>query len=260
LPTYTSQTELNFVLSAGQGEFLRFIAAPGDAEESCFLAEFALKISWRYQIPAFLLTDKTLGEGIYNLDIDSMDEVKELPPVLWDKKLPYKRYQNTENGISPLAFAPEKDTIIKINSYEHDESGITTEDPAITVLMQDKRFRKEKYLSEELEKYELVKVYGKKDSDTGILCWGSNKGVCIEVAEKFGLKVIQPLVLHPFPVKQFGEACNGVKKIIAVENNATGQLAGLVKKYGFNVNDKILKYDGRPFSIDELEERVREIT
>ncbi len=259
LPTYTSQTELNFVISAGQGEFLRFIAAPGDAEESYFLSEFALNISWKYQIPAFLLTDKTLGEGIYNLDIDSIGEIKEFETILWDKKQPYKRYQNTENGISPLAFVPEKDAIIKVNSYEHDESGITIEDSKTTILLQNKRLRKKKYLSEELESYELVKVYGKKDADTAILCWGSNKGVSIETAEKLGLKVIQPLVLNPFPVKQFAEACKDVKKIIAVENNATGQLALLVKKYGFSVNEKILKYDGRPFSIDELEKSVKKI-
>lgn len=74
-----------------------------------------------------------------------------------------------------------------------------------------------------------------------------------------GLKVIQPLVLHPFSGKQFAEALKGVKKLIAVENNATGQLADLVKKYGFDVNEKILKYDGRPFSLEELEERVKKL-
>ena len=259
LPTYTSQTELNFVLSAGQGEFLRFIAAPGDAEESYYWADFAQKISWKYQIPAFLLTDKTLGEGIFNLDIDSIGDIKGLTIVSWDKKQPYKRYQNTKNGISPLVFVPERDAVIKANSYEHDESGITTEDAKTTLLLQHTRFRTEIYLSEELEGYNLVKVYGKKDANIALLCWGSNKGVSIEVAEMLGLKVIQPLVLHPFSGKQFAEALKGVKKLIAVENNATGQLADLVKKYGFDVNEKILKYDGRPFSLEELEERVKKL-
>ena len=86
-----------------------------------------------------------------------------------------------------------------------------------------------------------------------ILCWGSNKGVCVETAEKLGLKVIQPLVLSPFPIKQFMAALKGVKKLICVENNATGQLAKLIKQNGFNVDKLILKYDGRPFDLDELE-------
>jgi 2-oxoglutarate ferredoxin oxidoreductase subunit alpha len=65
-------------------------------------------------------------------------------------------------------------------------------------------------------------------------------------------------VLSPFSLKQFQDALIGVKKIICVENNATGQLARLIKGYGFNIDEKILKYDGRVFSSDELSQRVKE--
>jgi 2-oxoglutarate ferredoxin oxidoreductase subunit alpha len=158
-----------------------------------------------------------------------------------------------------LAFVPEKDTVIKVNSYEHDESGIATEDPKLTKEMQDKRLRKEKYLTQDLERYEAVKVYNDKNSSSALLCWGSNKGPCLEVAKELGLKVIQPIVLHPFPAKQFKEALIGVKRLICVENNATGQLSRLLKTHEFKVDDKILKYDGRPFSADELAQAVREV-
>jgi hypothetical protein len=33
----------------------------------------------------------------------------------------------------------------------------------------------------------------------------------------------------------------------------------LLKRYGFEVNDKILRYDGRPFAVEELEARVKEV-
>jgi len=256
LPTYSSQTDLHFALNAGQGEFTRFIVAPGDPEESYYWSSAALNISWKYQIPSIILSDKNLGEGIFNFDIDSIEAIKEEQPVLWDRKSPYKRYLNTENGVSPLAFAPDKDAIVKVNSYEHDEYGITAEDEDAVKTMQDKRLRKEKYLAQELEGLKCVKAYGNKDSQTALLCWGSNKGVCVEAAQNLGLKVIQPIVLHPFPVRQFQEALAGVKKIISVESNATGQLARLIKVYGFNADAQILKYDGRPFSLDELEEEI----
>lgn len=257
LPTYSSQTELHFVLSAGHGEFCRFIVAPGDTEESYFWSAQALNLSWRYQIPAIILTDKNLGEGVFNFDISSLPEIKEGSFLLWDGKSPYKRYLNTESGVSPLAFAPQKGAAIKVNSYEHDESGITTEDPGLSALMLEKRLRKEKYLAQELEKFNSVKTYGNKDSRTALLCWGSNKGVCVEAGQNLGLKVIQPLVLWPFPAKQFQEALKGVTKLICVESNATGQLSRLLKISGFNVDEQILKYDGRPFSLEELEEKVR---
>lgn len=258
LPTYSSQSDLHFVLNAGQGEFARFIVAPGDPEEAYYWSAVALNLAWKYQIPSFILSDKNLGEGVFNFDSDSIKEIKEEAPLLWDRKSGYKRYKFSDNGVSPMAFVPEKGAIIKVNSYEHDESGITTEDPNLTSLMQDKRLAKGKYLAQELEGFETVKVYGNKGSSTALLCWGSNKGVCIEAAQNLGLKAVHPLVLHPFPVKQFQDAITGVKKLICIENNATGQLAGLLKAYDIRIDDKILKYDGRPFSLDELEEKVKE--
>jgi 2-oxoglutarate ferredoxin oxidoreductase subunit alpha len=257
LPTYSAQTDLHFVLHAGQGEFVRFVVAPGDTEEAYFWSAQAMNISWKYQIPAIILTDKNLGEGVFNFDINSIPEIKEEGPFLWDRKSSYKRYLDTENGISPLAFVPDKEAIVKVNSYEHDEYGITTEDYKQTTLMQNKRLRKEKYLREELEKLKVVRVYGNSDSPFSLLCWGSNKGVCVEVAEKLGLKVIQPIVLSPFPVKQFQEAVSGVKKLVCVENSARGELASLIRRYGFKIDQNILKYDGRPFDLDELEGLIR---
>ena len=256
LPTYSAQTELHFALNAGQGEFLRLIVAPGDPEEAYYWSALSMNMSWKYQMPSIILSDKNLGEGIFNFDINAIGEIKEEAPLLWDRKSSYKRYLLTESGVSPLAFVGEKEAIIKINSYEHDEFGITTESPQETKLMQEKRLRKEKLLAKDLEGLATVKVYADTNSDTCLLCWGSNKGVCVEVGGKLGLKVVQPIVLNPFPVQQLGNALAGVKKIILVENNATGQLMKLIRNYGFKVNETIFKYDGRPFSVDELEKMV----
>jgi 2-oxoglutarate ferredoxin oxidoreductase subunit alpha len=82
----------------------------------------------------------------------------------------------------------------------------------------------------------------------------------VEAGEDLGLKVIQPVVLSPFPDEEFKEAIKGVKKLICVENNATGQLARLISSYGFKVDEKILKYDGRPFALDELEEKIKNLS
>ena len=259
LPTYTGQTELNFALAAGQGEFTRLVVAPGDSEEAYYWSALSMKLAWKYQIPAIILCDKTLNEGTYSFDIDLAGKINGPEPLLWSKLGEYKRYQNTKNGISPLAFPSERSAVVKINSYEHDEAGITTEDKDLTVAMQGKRLQKAGYLLRELEQYETVKVYAKKDAPTALFCWGSNKGVCVEAGEKLGLRVVQPMVFSPFPLKQFKEALKGVKKIICVENNATGQLADFVKFHGINVNDKVLKYDGRPFTLDELAQKLKKI-
>ncbi|MDD4980807.1 MAG: 2-oxoacid:acceptor oxidoreductase subunit alpha [Candidatus Omnitrophica bacterium] len=257
LPTYSAQSDLHFALNAGQGEFARFVVAPGDAEEAYYWSAASMNISWKYQIPGIILTDKNLGEGIFNFDLMLAGEIKEEGPVLWNGESTYKRYSAAKNGVSPLAFAPSKDAVIKVNSYEHDESGITTEEPQQTKMMQEKRLRKEKYLALDLENFNTVKVHAEKESETALLCWGSNKGVCVEAARRLGLRAVQPVVLNPFGAKQFQEALAGVKKLILVENNATGQLMRLIGGYGFKVDKQIFKYDGRPFSLEELEEEVK---
>ncbi len=259
MPPYSAQGDLGFVLNAGQGEFTRFIVAPGDAEEAYLWSTLALNISWKYQIPAFILIDKTLSEGSFNMDMDSVESLPMPEAVSWDRKQPYKRYLDTETGISPLAFAPDKEAIIKVNSYEHDEAGITIEESPETSKMQDKRLRKEKHLSQELASYKTIKTYGDAKSSTALLCWGSNKGVCAEAARNLGLRMIQPLVLSPFPMAEFKAALAGVSRLIAVENNTTGQLVRHINRYGFKVDEQILKYDGRPFAVDELEERIKKV-
>lgn len=259
LPTYSCQTELHFALNAGQGEFARFVVAPGDAEEAYYWAQVSLNLSSKCQLPSIILMDKDIGESSYSFDIDSAGDIKKESPVLWSGEGEYKRYANSSTGVSPLTFVPNKDAIIKVNSYEHDEFGITTEDPQTTKTMQDKRLKKEASLSEELKNYECVRVYGEKKSKTVILCWGSNKGACVEIAQKLKVKVVQPLVLSPFPVEQFASAIKDAENIIAVENNATSQLARLVNNYGFHVHRSILKYDGRPFSLEGLENEIDEV-
>ncbi|MEA4871499.1 MAG: 2-oxoacid:acceptor oxidoreductase subunit alpha [Synergistaceae bacterium] len=258
LPTYSCQSDLHFALYAGQGEFVRFVVAPGDLEEAYYWSASALNLAWKYQIPSIILTDKNLNECISNFDVNDTGEIKENDPYLWDGTAGYRRYEDNKTGVSPLAFVPDKNAVIKVSGYEHDESGITTEDPAVTKKMQDKRLRKEKYLAEELKSFPAVKTYGNEEQTTALLCWGSAKGICVEIAQKLGLKVIQPIVLSPFPEHALREAIRGIKKLIAVENNATGQLVRLIKAHGIDVDDTILKYDGRPFTLDELEKMVKE--
>jgi len=55
------------------------------------------------------------------------------------------------------------------------------------------------------------------------------------------------------------EILSKAKKLILVENNYSGQLGGLVREQtGIDLPQKVLKYDGRPFSEEELVEALRQ--
>ncbi len=258
LPTYSAQTDLNFVRYAGQGEFPRFIAAPGDAEQAMFWSAIAVDIAWKYQVPAFILSDKNLSEGSYSLDAATVPPIPEEMPVLWDGNGSYGRYAITNDGVSPLAYPARNSAIVKSNGYTHDESGITTEDPAITVAMTEKRARKGESLKKAVDRMDgTVNVFGAPGSPVALLTWGSNLSACREIAEALELRVIQPVVLEPFPVAEYRNAVQGVTRVIAVEDNSLGQLAALVRSFGFPVDREIHRYDGRPFALEELQEKVR---
>jgi 2-oxoglutarate ferredoxin oxidoreductase subunit alpha len=255
LPTYTAQTELFFVLHAGQGEFPRFVVAPGDAEQACTWSSVAMQLAWQYQVPAVILGDKTLCEGTYTFDRKAVQEYR-IPELGEVEGTPYQRYADTPSGVSPARFPPVKDAAIKVNGYAHGETGITTEDREIVKKMVEKRVRKERSLETVVQSLEGVATSGPPAAPVALLCWGSNRGVCREVASHLGIRMIQPVILAPFPVEQFRTAIQGVKRLIAVEDNVTGQLAMLIRRYGFSVQDQIHRYDGRPFSVDELEAEV----
>ena len=258
VPTYTGQTDLLFTLASGHGDFLRFVIAPGDVNETCYWSGKLMNLAWKYQTPAILLVDKELSESTFSFDESVLDKIEKEEGLLWDGKGEYKRYSNTPNGISSLAFPGQK-AVIKATSYEHDEYGLSVEDKDNIVMMQEKRIRKFKEMEKEVDKLEAVKVYGKTDSKIAVVCWGSTKGAVKEAAEELGLKVIQPIILQPFPVKQFKEALNGVDKLVLVELSSTGQMEQVLNSNGIKVDKKILKYDMRPLTPDELAIKFKNI-
>ena len=100
----------------------------------------------------------------------------------------------------------------------------------------------------------MYKIYGNKNSKNIILSHGSTKGSILDAIRGLDMKFIQVLYIEPFPKKITDELRNA-KKIILVENNATGMLADiLAEKTGIMIEqkNKILRYDGRPFYSDEL--------
>jgi 2-oxoglutarate ferredoxin oxidoreductase subunit alpha len=256
LATYTAQADLDFALHAGHGEVPGLVIAPGDADEARSWIRVAMDLAWKYQLPAIFLPDRILCEGMYSLDPAATPEFQ-AGPVLADPALhPYLRYALTEPGISPLRFPPAKGELVRVNSHTHDPDGTTTEDPAMTRAMADKRQRKMAGLARELRGMHPVNVLGDPDDRTAVLCWGSNRGICGELGEKLGFRVVQPVALRPFPEESFAQAMDGVDRFYGVETNETGQLARLVRGYGYRASGMVLKYDGRPFMVEELEQEL----
>jgi 2-oxoglutarate ferredoxin oxidoreductase subunit alpha len=52
---------------------------------------------------------------------------------------------------------------------------------------------------------------------------------------------------------QFLGHLQGAKQVVCVESNATGQLAGLIRREtGFAIEQKVLRYDGLPITPEHI--------
>ncbi len=254
-PTYTAQADLHYAIHAGNGEFPRFIFAPGDAAQGYECAAHALRLSWKYQVPSIILTDKNLAESTYTVEPSAMPDTIPAQPMN-DRNLEglYARYTDTEDGVSAYAIPGDAGITVKVNSKTHNPGGISTDTPEGVAQCIEKQMRKLPAMRQEISDLRPVIIYGNPDAEICLLCWGSNAQMCREVAGHLGIKAVQPLALWPFPAGEVSDAVGDSWMVISVEDNYTGQLAELARNHGIRVDLHIPKYDGRPHTVDSLME------
>ena len=253
VPTYTEQGDLRFALGQGHGEFPGIAGSPGSVEEAFYLAAEMMGLVWRFQTPGILLTEKHLSESTMTVEID-LSRVEQAEPEMHGQG-EYKRYLDTPSGVSPLLFPPS-DKLIKWNSYEHDELGITTEKAELIAKMHEKRRRKGEALAEHMRGVRTVNVYGK--GGPAIFAYGSTTMSVLEALRVGGIEatVVQPRYLEPLPVWEL-ERYRGSKAIV-VEQSCLGTFSSLLReKAGIEPTATVKRYDGRPFEPAELADAIK---
>lgn len=251
LPTRTEQGDLELALYAGHGEFPRVIYTPGNIQDSFFCTHKAFEIADKYQIPVIILTDQFLLDSYYNVS-DFPKTSKVLNNHIVKTKSNYKRYKLTENGISERGIPGHGEGIVCNDSDEHDEGGYITEDFNIRINMVNKRLKKGVLLKQEIIEPEF---FGDNDYEKLIVGWGSTyhaikEAISLKNDKKIGylyFKQVYPLS------EKIQEYWQKAKEVIVIENNATGQFEKLIKQqFGLFSNRNIRKYNGLPFSVEEI--------
>ncbi len=227
MATFSSQADLNFVTSAGQGEFPRIVLAPGDIQECYRLGGEAFSLAEKYQVPVILLTDKYLSESRFSTDNMGIFE--------------YKQFLRTLHG----------QVVVRANSYEHDEEGFSCDDKANRERMMRGRMGKLRDIDSWSGGFEKFgELEGKKPILVG---WGSTKEMILDFLKENGnydfIHIYRP---WPFP-KEAVEILQKYEKIIVIEGNYSGQMADLIEKNIFRKVGRILKDNGRPFTKQEIE-------
>lgn len=255
LPTRTEQGDLEQVLYAGHGEFPRVVLAPATVEDAFFLTQKAFDLADKYQVPVLLLSDQYLVDSFHNMPAFDLTNLR-YDRAITETTAGYQRYRLTPDNISPRGVPGFGAGFVAADSDEHDEDGRITERADVRVAMMDKRLAKAKLVFRGVIPPDLS---GPKDYRHLVIGWGSTAGVIHEAVERLGRKDVavlhfkQVYPVHAFAGRWLGQAAS----TIMVENNATGQFAKLLKlSTGIDMTHKILKYDGMPFSVEELTERL----
>ena len=254
LPTRTEQGDLNLVLYAGHGAFPRIILAPKSIEDAFFLSQKAFNLADKYQVPVFILTDQYLMDTYYNMPLWDMDRLKAEKHFI-ETNEDYRRFQFTETGVSPRGIPGSGKGIVCVDSDEHDEGGYITEDSDTRIKMVEKRLRKFDAMKNDIMPPAFT---GAGNYETLIVGWGSTFHAISEALEKMGRNDTAHLHfswLYPLSEKT-GAFLEKAKKIIVVEENATGQFGQLLKLETEYRADSLLKYNGLPFSVEELAEKI----
>ena len=259
LPTRTSQEDLKMALYSSPGETPRAIFAPGKFEDAFYLTHHAFNLADKYQIPVFVLSDQYFADIYYNLPDLNLDEVKFKKYIVKTDEN-YKRYEITEDGISPRGVPGYGDGLVVVDSDEHDEEGHITEDLNLRNRMVEKRlYKKLKGIEEDVIPPELI---GPSDYDLLVIGWGSTYGAINEALDN--LKNDKAAFLYfkqVYPLhRETKNYLEKAKKTIIFENNAQAQFANLIKmETGFEIDEKSLKYNGMPFSVEEVTETLKGI-
>jgi 2-oxoglutarate ferredoxin oxidoreductase subunit alpha len=262
LPTRTEQGDLEFLISAGHGEFPRVIYAPGTPWQAYYLTSKAFEVAEKYQIPVFILFDTYLADSTWTLEPSELKHHQyhdyRLRGDAFKKQQDYKRYLFTDSGISSFAVPGDASQVVVVDSDEHDEDGHIVENAATRKNMVEKRL---------LRKMPLIKTevappeyYGAPEARVLLTGWGSTYGVMKEavdqLAESMSIAMLHFSEVYPLPDPACSDYLTRLKKSalpICVELNAAGQFSRLLRaETGFLFQTCIHRYDGRPFTIEEF--------
>ncbi|MCP5051213.1 MAG: 2-oxoacid:acceptor oxidoreductase subunit alpha [bacterium] len=234
LPTKVEQGDLNLALYGGAGDAPRVVMAPSNSEECYSGIQLAFDLAEEYQTPVIFLSDLFLGQRLETAAIEEKvdrDRCTRKRPTPGQLKN-YMRFQDTDDGVSPLLVPGEEGAYYTITGLEHTERGNPNYEAGNHTMMTAKRFRKFESMVKDLPPAE---VRGDEDAQIGFVSWGSTVGAVLEGMElarkEEGIKskLIYSMMIQPQREDTFREFFASCKRIIVPEMNYQGQYAALLK-------------------------------
>ena len=263
LPTKTEQADLFQAMYGRNGETPVVVLAAATPTDCFHTAYEACRIAVRHMIPVILLSDSYLGNGS---EPWRLPRPEELPPIENNKITAKAGRFHPFEIVDPESMARGW-AVPGTPGQEHRIGGL--EKDAVTGNVNYEAENHEQMVRRRQRKVDVVAEYippaspfGDKHGDLLVLGWGSTYGpirVAVERVRKRGYPVAHLHLRHlnPFP-KNLGEVLVRFRKVLVPELNL-GQLARIIRSE-FMINTiSYCKVQGKPFTVDEIEENVLEV-
>ncbi len=256
-PTFHEQWDLNLALHPSFGDFEHVVIAPSSLEDWYYRAAQALNLAQKYQTVVIILSDKQYADGKATLETEMKVPQIDRGKLVLDPLPDFKRYELTDDGVSPYTTPGTKDGDFIATSYEHDEYGATSEQADMKKSMTEKRWRKlENFFEKEgISGYEVFNPDAKKMLiTTSYTVYTAREFV--KNNPEFGLIMIH--FLKPLDHRLLDEL-KTKDEVIFVESNYSGQLENYItKELGLKFIDglkisNLRKYDLYPFYYEDFE-------
>lgn len=272
MATKVETSDINAACHNAHGDYANIVIAPTSIEECFYEIQKAFNLAEMYQCPVIFMPD--LQQGLNKQSVPAFD-LNRVPinrgKLMKEEELPelerphyFKRFELTEDGISPRTIPGMKNGLFLSTGLEHNEEGKPAEAPSMHVSQTDKRLRKLETVADVYEPF----LNNAKHEECDVLVIGitSSRGAIEEAVEQLeaeGHKInhLQLRLIKPFPKKQLMPFYEKAKKVVICEQNATAQLADLFR---INMPNKCklhscLKYDGNPFTASYVKNAIKEV-
>jgi 2-oxoglutarate ferredoxin oxidoreductase subunit alpha len=278
LPTKTSQGDLFLSLYGGHGDAPRFVLAPDSIKDCYYQMINAFSLAEYYQMPVVVLSDQAMASRLETMPYPELggSEWSEL----LERRLPtkeeladdYRRYRDTEDGISPMAVPSMEGGAYLAESLEHNEYGHPDQTPDNHQKMMEKRAKKVEAARARLVNWKAAaRRWGDEGARFGIMGWGSTRGAVREAmemlrAEGLEIEALYPHTLLPMPDQAVSEFIHGKRAILVPEFNFSSQFARMIEHRYYKQLDEedihihmLGRERGIPLKIQEIYDAVLEM-
>ncbi len=267
MPTKTEQSDLQLAVFGVAGDGQRIVLAPTNVEGCYICAGRAFELAEQYQTPVIVLLDLYLSNRYEAVALpqqipfepNCIKGISNLKPGV-----PYKRFEITDDWVSPRAIPGDDGFQHVITGLEHDQGGRPSDQSNVHSLMSRKRHDKLKAAIDHTN-MAITKRFGDEGKvDVGLLGWGSSFGEILEAmfkAHKEGIRcaAMKVVMLSPFPAAAVSAYMDDCKAVLVPELNYEGQFANLVSGALGRSVTRLNRVSGEPMEVIEILEEIRRL-